>query len=65
VEPTSSSATLTGKGHFGTVRLATHKATGQRFACKSIAKHKLVEHPDELEDVKREVGEARGRVLQL
>lgn len=33
---------ILGKGQFGTTRLATEKATGKDFACKSIAKRKLL-----------------------
>lgn len=43
-----------GKGAFGTVRLATSKATGEKLACKSIAKAKLVCRED-VQDVQREV----------
>nr|ACA63885.1 calcium-dependent protein kinase [Hordeum vulgare] len=43
-----------GRGQFGVTYLVTHKATGQRFACKSIATRKLV-HRDDIEDVQREV----------
>ncbi len=31
-----------GRGQFGITRLATDKKTGQDFACKSIAKRKLL-----------------------
>ena len=30
-----------GRGQFGVTSLCTHKATGERFACKTIAKRKL------------------------
>jgi calcium-dependent protein kinase len=43
-----------GRGQFGVTYLVTHKSTGQRFACKSIATRKLV-HRDDIEDVQREV----------
>jgi hypothetical protein len=43
-----------GKGAFGTVRTATSKASGEKFACKSIAKSKLVCRED-VQDVQREV----------
>jgi serine/threonine protein kinase len=43
-----------GKGAFGTVRLATHRLTGEKLACKSIAKAKLVCRED-VQDVQREV----------
>lgn len=43
-----------GKGAFGVVRSATSRANGERFACKSIAKSKLVCRED-VQDVQREV----------
>ena len=43
-----------GRGQFGTTRIAVSKATRQKFACKSISKRKMV-HPDDIEDVKREI----------
>ncbi|KAF2291826.1 hypothetical protein GH714_035754 [Hevea brasiliensis] len=43
-----------GRGQFGVTRLCTHKVTGEQFACKTIAKRKLVNKED-VEDVKREV----------
>ncbi|CAL0317540.1 unnamed protein product [Lupinus luteus] len=43
-----------GRGQFGVTHLCTHKATGKQYACKTIAKRKLVNKED-LEDVKREV----------
>jgi calcium-dependent protein kinase len=43
-----------GKGQFGTTRLATHKKTGEKLACKSISKRKLVTQ-DDIADVKREI----------
>ncbi|PUZ64569.1 hypothetical protein GQ55_3G153100 [Panicum hallii var. hallii] len=43
-----------GRGQFGVTYLATHKATGRRYACKSIAARKLA-HRDDVEDVRREV----------
>uniref|UniRef100_A0A0D9V6X4 non-specific serine/threonine protein kinase n=1 Tax=Leersia perrieri TaxID=77586 RepID=A0A0D9V6X4_9ORYZ len=43
-----------GRGQFGVTCLCTHKATGQRFACKTIAKRKLSTKED-VEDVRREV----------
>ena len=33
---------ILGKGQFGTTRVAEEKATGSIYACKSIAKRKLV-----------------------
>jgi calcium-dependent protein kinase len=43
-----------GRGQFGVTSLCTHKATGERFACKTIAKRKLSSKED-VEDVRREV----------
>ena len=43
-----------GRGQFGVTYLVTHRESGQRFACKSIATRKLV-HRDDIEDVRREV----------
>ncbi|XP_039836940.1 calcium-dependent protein kinase 15-like isoform X2 [Panicum virgatum] len=43
-----------GRGQFGVTYLATHKASGRRYACKSIAARKLA-HRDDVEDVRREV----------
>ncbi|EEE64198.1 calcium-dependent protein kinase 14 [Oryza sativa Japonica Group] len=43
-----------GRGQFGVTSLCTHKATGQRFACKTISKRKLSTKED-VEDVRREV----------
>ncbi|CAL0302142.1 unnamed protein product [Lupinus luteus] len=43
-----------GRGQFGITHLCTNKATGQQFACKTIAKRKLV-HKEDIEDVRREV----------
>lgn len=43
-----------GRGQFGVTYLVTHKTTGELFACKSIAKRKLLNKDDE-EDVRREV----------
>ncbi|KAH7667305.1 Non-specific serine/threonine protein kinase protein [Dioscorea alata] len=43
-----------GRGQFGITHLCTHKATGEQFACKTIAKRKLVNKED-VEDVRREV----------
>ena len=33
---------ILGKGQFGTTRVAEEKSTGKVYACKSIAKRKLV-----------------------
>ncbi|KAF3791445.1 Calcium-dependent protein kinase 17 [Nymphaea thermarum] len=43
-----------GRGQFGVTHLCTHKVTGQKFACKVIAKRRLVNKED-IEDVRREV----------
>ncbi|KAL6620779.1 hypothetical protein ACP70R_035918 [Stipagrostis hirtigluma subsp. patula] len=43
-----------GRGQFGVTYLATHRATGRRHACKSIAARKL-SRPDDADDVRREV----------
>ncbi|XP_051210560.1 calcium-dependent protein kinase 1 [Lolium perenne] len=43
-----------GRGQFGVTYLATHKASGARRACKSIAARKLA-HASDAEDVRREV----------
>ncbi|KAE9596303.1 hypothetical protein Lal_00048724 [Lupinus albus] len=43
-----------GKGQFGVTHLCTHKVTGKQYACKTIAKRKLV-NKEELEDCRREV----------
>ncbi|XP_019163795.1 PREDICTED: calcium-dependent protein kinase 17-like [Ipomoea nil] len=43
-----------GRGQFGVTHLCIHKKTGEQFACKTIAKRKLVNKED-IEDVRREV----------
>eukprot|EP01025_Chloroclados_australasicus_P022122 TRINITY_DN2296_c0_g1_i1.p2 TRINITY_DN2296_c0_g1~~TRINITY_DN2296_c0_g1_i1.p2 ORF type:complete len:497 (-),score=108.07 TRINITY_DN2296_c0_g1_i1:352-1842(-) len=43
-----------GRGQFGVTRLAIDKKTGEKFACKTISKRKLVSEED-IEDVRREV----------
>ncbi|KAL8166737.1 hypothetical protein V2J09_008236 [Rumex salicifolius] len=43
-----------GQGQFGTTFLCIEKATGKEYACKSIAKRKLLTDED-VEDVRREV----------
>ncbi|XP_010263084.1 PREDICTED: calcium-dependent protein kinase 1-like [Nelumbo nucifera] len=43
-----------GQGQFGTTFLCVEKATGKEYACKSIAKRKLVTEED-VEDVRREI----------
>ncbi|KAK8542147.1 hypothetical protein V6N13_137281 [Hibiscus sabdariffa] len=43
-----------GQGQFGTTFLCIEKGTGKEFACKSIAKRKLM-NIDDVDDVKREI----------
>lgn len=43
-----------GQGQFGTTFLCIEKATGREYACKSMAKRKLVTDED-VEDVRREI----------
>jgi calcium-dependent protein kinase len=43
-----------GQGQFGTTYLCVEKATGKEYACKTIAKRKLITHED-VEDVRREI----------
>lgn len=43
-----------GHGQFGTTFLCKEKATGKEYACKSIAKRKLINKED-VEDVRREI----------
>ncbi|KAI7735282.1 hypothetical protein M8C21_011928 [Ambrosia artemisiifolia] len=43
-----------GQGQFGTTSICISKKTGKQYACKSIAKRKLVTD-DDVEDVRREV----------
>uniref|UniRef100_A0A1D1Z3C1 non-specific serine/threonine protein kinase n=1 Tax=Anthurium amnicola TaxID=1678845 RepID=A0A1D1Z3C1_9ARAE len=43
-----------GQGQFGTTYLCVEKATGKEFACKSIARRKLLTDED-VEDVRREI----------
>lgn len=43
-----------GQGQFGTTFLCVEKATGKEYACKSIAKRKLLTNED-VEDVRREI----------
>ena len=43
-----------GRGQFGITYLCTEKATGRKYACKSISLRKLV-NPKDIEDVKREI----------
>lgn len=43
-----------GQGQFGVTYFCQEKATGQTYACKSIAKRKLVLQ-DDVEDVRREI----------
>ncbi|KAH7299180.1 hypothetical protein KP509_25G076400 [Ceratopteris richardii] len=43
-----------GRGHFGLIRICTHRITGEAFACKSISKRTL-RCKEDVEDVRREV----------
>ncbi|CAI9760900.1 unnamed protein product [Fraxinus pennsylvanica] len=43
-----------GHGQFGTTFLCVEKTTGKEYACKSIAKRKLLT-PEDVEDVRREI----------
>ncbi|EPS73126.1 calcium-dependent protein kinase 2 [Genlisea aurea] len=43
-----------GQGQFGTTFMCSEKATGKQYACKSIAKRKLLSDED-VEDVRREI----------
>ncbi|PSS15842.1 Calcium-dependent protein kinase [Actinidia chinensis var. chinensis] len=43
-----------GQGHFGTTFLCVEKGTGKEYACKSIAKRKLLTE-DDMDDVRREI----------
>ena len=43
-----------GRGQFGITYLCTEKATGQKYACKSISRRKLTTKKN-VEDVKREI----------
>lgn len=43
-----------GRGQFGTTFLCVERSTGKEYACKSIAKRKLLTHED-VEDVRREI----------
>ncbi|KAJ8769782.1 hypothetical protein K2173_007642 [Erythroxylum novogranatense] len=53
-----------GRGQFGITHLCTHKVTGEQFACKTIAKRKLVNKED-IEDVKREDKHSVHLVMEL
>ncbi|KAE8677222.1 Calcium-dependent protein kinase 17 [Hibiscus syriacus] len=53
VKATYSIGNELGRGQFGVTYLCTNKATGEQFACKTIAKRKLVNEEDR-EDVRRE-----------
>ncbi|KAE8689961.1 Calcium-dependent protein kinase 2 [Hibiscus syriacus] len=46
--------TKLGNGQFGTTFVCTEKGTGKQYACKSIAKRKLVTEAD-VDDVRREI----------
>jgi len=54
VKATYSMGKELGRGQFGVTHLCTHKTTGKQYACKTIAKRKLVNKED-IEDVRREV----------
>ncbi|KAK1588025.1 hypothetical protein Q3G72_019222 [Acer saccharum] len=54
VKSTYSMGKELGRGQFGITHLCTNKSTGEQFACKTIAKRKLVNKED-IEDVRREV----------
>jgi calcium-dependent protein kinase len=43
-----------GSGQFGTTYLCTERATGLKYACKSVSKHKLVRRAD-VDDMRREI----------
>ncbi|PUZ48421.1 hypothetical protein GQ55_7G244100 [Panicum hallii var. hallii] len=43
-----------GSGQFGTTYLCTERATGLKYACKSVSKHKLVRRAD-VDDIRREI----------
>eukprot|EP00250_Pteridium_aquilinum_P009334 c18602_g2_i1 orf=2-937(-) len=43
-----------GQGQFGTTYLCVEKSTGKEYACKSIAKRKLISEED-IDDVRREI----------
>lgn len=43
-----------GHGQFGVTYLCTERATGKKYACKSISKRKLVSRGD-IDDMRREV----------
>ncbi|CAK7346120.1 unnamed protein product [Dovyalis caffra] len=43
-----------GRGQFGITYLCTEKATGRKYACKSISRRKIVSEED-IEDVRREI----------
>jgi calcium-dependent protein kinase len=43
-----------GRGQFGVTYLCTERATGKKYACKSISKRKLVNRGD-IDDMRREV----------
>eukprot|EP00249_Psilotum_nudum_P017691 c26443_g1_i2 orf=334-2082(+) len=43
-----------GQGQFGTTYLCIEKGTGKEYACKSIAKRKLISQ-DDVDDVRREI----------
>ena len=43
-----------GSGQFGTTYLCTERATGRKYACKSVPKRKLVRRAD-IDDMRREI----------
>jgi len=43
-----------GRGQFGVIKLATHKLSGERYACKVISKRHLITE-SQIQDVRREV----------
>ncbi|KAJ4802980.1 Calcium-dependent protein kinase [Rhynchospora pubera] len=43
-----------GRGQFGVTSLCTERATGKKYACKSISKRKLISRAD-IDDLRREV----------
>ncbi|CAD6221456.1 unnamed protein product [Miscanthus lutarioriparius] len=43
-----------GSGQFGTTYLCTERATGRKYACKSVSKRKLVRRAD-IDDMRREI----------
>jgi calcium-dependent protein kinase len=54
VRDTHSMGKELGRGQFGVTHLCTHRASGEKLACKTIAKRKLATKED-VDDVRREV----------